>query len=228
MARPKNKDQVILLAAITAFMEKGFADTSIQDIATIAGIGKGTIYDYYQTKDDLFIQALRFQASQVDQLAQDVVANQKSFYDKINSLLDFVLRSETTAHVRMINSFIFNNRVGLNKQTKIEFQELSNSIQNKAINVWRDILIEGVNEGKIRNLDIEFASTCIFNLTSAYNQNMANQDHIQYDQEKEKMLEFILNGIGRQLEASQAINEFKVPEATRNTRIIPHGTSQRR
>ena len=40
-------------AAITLFSEKGFEKTSIEELARAAGIGKGTIYGYFQTKSDI-------------------------------------------------------------------------------------------------------------------------------------------------------------------------------
>ena len=40
-------------AAIKLFSENGFEKTSIEELAREAGIGKGTIYSYFQTKTDI-------------------------------------------------------------------------------------------------------------------------------------------------------------------------------
>lgn len=45
--------KAIMQAAITLFSEKGFEKTSIEELARAAGIGKGTIYGYFQTKSDI-------------------------------------------------------------------------------------------------------------------------------------------------------------------------------
>jgi len=45
--------QAIMQAAIKLFSEKGFEKTSIEELAKAAGIGKGTIYSYFQTKSDI-------------------------------------------------------------------------------------------------------------------------------------------------------------------------------
>lgn len=45
--------QAIMQAAVTLFSEKGFEKTSIEELAKAAGIGKGTIYGYFQTKSDI-------------------------------------------------------------------------------------------------------------------------------------------------------------------------------
>jgi len=49
-----NKRERILAAAKSVFAEKGFAGAAVADIATRADIGKGTVYEYYKSKEDLF------------------------------------------------------------------------------------------------------------------------------------------------------------------------------
>lgn len=50
----EDKRALIIEAAARVFAQKGFFGTVIQDIATEAGIGKGTVYQYVKSKDDLF------------------------------------------------------------------------------------------------------------------------------------------------------------------------------
>lgn len=51
--KKKETRQAIMQAAVTLFSEKGFEKTSIEELAKAAGIGKGTIYGYFQTKSDI-------------------------------------------------------------------------------------------------------------------------------------------------------------------------------
>ena len=44
----------IIESAAKVFAKKGFSGTVVADIATEAGIGKGTVYEYFNSKDDLF------------------------------------------------------------------------------------------------------------------------------------------------------------------------------
>lgn len=50
-----NKKQRILLAAMKAFAEKGYEKATISEIASSAGIGEGTVYEYFKNKDDLLL-----------------------------------------------------------------------------------------------------------------------------------------------------------------------------
>ncbi|MCS7000600.1 MAG: TetR/AcrR family transcriptional regulator [Bacteroidota bacterium] len=49
------KRQQIIAAAIRVFAQRGFHATKIEHIAEAAGIGKGTIYEYFSSKDELFL-----------------------------------------------------------------------------------------------------------------------------------------------------------------------------
>lgn len=48
-------EQTIKDVAKEIFFEKGYADSTVEEIARRAGLGKGTFYYYFKTKDDLFL-----------------------------------------------------------------------------------------------------------------------------------------------------------------------------
>jgi AcrR family transcriptional regulator len=48
------KSEAILRAAARVFAREGFRDATIDGIAAKAGIGKGTVYEYFRSKQDLF------------------------------------------------------------------------------------------------------------------------------------------------------------------------------
>lgn len=52
--RKADKKDRIIQSAAHLFSQRGFARTSIADIALQAGIGKGTVYEYFASKEDLF------------------------------------------------------------------------------------------------------------------------------------------------------------------------------
>ena len=51
--KKKRTKQAIVEAAVTLFNKNGYEKTSIEQIARTAGIGKGTVYGYFQTKRDI-------------------------------------------------------------------------------------------------------------------------------------------------------------------------------
>lgn len=49
----------LLIAARAIFSKKGFHDATIDDVAEAAEVAKGTVYLYYKSKKDLYLEALR-------------------------------------------------------------------------------------------------------------------------------------------------------------------------
>jgi AcrR family transcriptional regulator len=52
--RPEDRPQELVAAALDLFVEKGFAATRLDDVAARAGVSKGTLYLYFDSKEALF------------------------------------------------------------------------------------------------------------------------------------------------------------------------------
>jgi AcrR family transcriptional regulator len=59
----------ILTAAAHCFAAKGFAGTAVADIALKAGIGKGTVYEYFSSKNDLFFAVFEWYSRRIEAAA---------------------------------------------------------------------------------------------------------------------------------------------------------------
>lgn len=57
--RKESRPGEIVAAALAVFAEKGFAAARLDDIATRAGVSKGALYLYFETKQDLFAAVVR-------------------------------------------------------------------------------------------------------------------------------------------------------------------------
>lgn len=53
-----SKKEQIIQSAIEIFCDNGFNATTISAVAKHAGIGKGTIYEYFKSKDELFANCI--------------------------------------------------------------------------------------------------------------------------------------------------------------------------
>ena len=51
----QKKRKEIMDAAISVFSKTGYHRTKIKDVADEAGVGKGTVYEYFDSKEDLFL-----------------------------------------------------------------------------------------------------------------------------------------------------------------------------
>lgn len=57
--RKEARPEEITAAALELFVERGFANTRLEDVASRAGISKGTLYLYFANKEELFKAVVR-------------------------------------------------------------------------------------------------------------------------------------------------------------------------
>lgn len=96
------KQAAILAAALAVFSEKGFAAAKIIDIAKAANVGKGTIYEYHKSKEDLFFALCRWY---VDQMAQNAMVDAQSLGGDAEKRLRILVNSLVNAFYHEIDSF---------------------------------------------------------------------------------------------------------------------------
>ena len=90
--RSINLKQKILETAIEIFSEKGFYNTSSNEISAAAGVSVGSFCSYYKDKKQLFIDVIEYFSQQIDMKIK--IENSTSKIDKeefIRKLLDKIL-----------------------------------------------------------------------------------------------------------------------------------------
>jgi len=89
----KAKLQAILDAALDVFLEKGFAEARLEDVAARAGVAKGTIYLYVPSKQALFEALLQSGiGGPMGEIAQKVLALDGSAEEQLRALFAFLRR----------------------------------------------------------------------------------------------------------------------------------------
>ncbi len=83
-----DKRQAILRAAEEVFVARGYAATTMESVAEMARVAKGSLYNYFQNKQDLFVQVLNEAMVGGEEIADDVVASEASASEKLLQLLD--------------------------------------------------------------------------------------------------------------------------------------------
>ena len=56
----QNKKNIILESAVELFLDKDYYQVKIEEIAENAQVGKGTVYEYFSTKEDLFRESISY------------------------------------------------------------------------------------------------------------------------------------------------------------------------
>ncbi len=72
-AAPLTNRENIFNAALQLFVEKGFHNTTVDEIATLSGVGKGTVYRNFKTKEDLLEQLLTEKTTEIVAIFSDIL-----------------------------------------------------------------------------------------------------------------------------------------------------------
>jgi len=79
----QDKRSQIMQAAEKLFTSRRFHEITLDDVIHEAGVGKGTVYRYFQDKDDLFFQTVMAGFDELCELVQSAAVENKSFPDNL-------------------------------------------------------------------------------------------------------------------------------------------------
>lgn len=84
--RREQKENAILQAALTLFMDAGVHKVSIAEIAAKANVSQVTIYKYFESKDNLTQLVLKFYVDQIWEEQKKQLNSDLPFLDKIKQI----------------------------------------------------------------------------------------------------------------------------------------------
>jgi TetR/AcrR family transcriptional repressor of mexJK operon len=89
VGRSARKHRAIVEAATTAFLDKGYDGTSMDEIAAIAAVSKQTVYKHFADKETLFAEivlATTEQVNQIVRLVTDSLADSQDLAEDLGEL----------------------------------------------------------------------------------------------------------------------------------------------
>jgi len=139
------KDE-IYSAAVEVLMKQGVDGLTMDRVAEVAGIAKGSVYKYFVNKNDL-IRFIHDKTIEPAKLAvQEMLGTSVRAPDKLQRILR--MWSELFAANRGIFDFMFND-----PRTREVLECQKRSGRGEAINDLRVIFEQGIEEGSFREMD---------------------------------------------------------------------------
>jgi len=71
----KDKRTIIIENAIKLFATKGYHSTSIQEIAQACGFAKGTLYNYFESKEDVMLSIMKYYFEKIRLETENIAKN---------------------------------------------------------------------------------------------------------------------------------------------------------
>lgn len=163
----KEKKKMIADVAFDLFLSNGYMTTKIIDIAKKAGIGKGTVYEYFDSKESILLYLIEnCVAVEYAQMMEKIRDCQGNTEEKLR----LYLRQETE-FIKKYGRYIDDmKRQFLQANTDIaeDIMDAVLGIVRMQLTTAMKMVEDGIAEGVFRNINPQFTTSCITSYVSAY------------------------------------------------------------
>lgn len=159
LARQGARDR-LLTAAEARFRRFGYKRTTVEDVATEAGTGKGSVYLHFESKQDIYMAVVEHSLDRFIDSAERVVAQPGSAPDRLGALVE--LTAEHYGHDELLHSSLF----GETDLVEGEVARMAAEHQRQRIRtLLQEVLAAGQAEGSVRtDLDASSVAAVLFEL----------------------------------------------------------------
>lgn len=152
----------LLEAARKVFAEKGFHEATVDEIADVAGVAKGTVYLYYQSKQAIYWAALERGIAALHDEVEAELAGEKTVENKVKAFIAIKIcyfeknRDFFKIYLSEFGS-VFTHPAQLHKRFGDLYLQQARMLEA--------VLREGIKRKAIRNIYPEAAALAISDLT---------------------------------------------------------------
>lgn len=136
-----NKQSALMTAAHDVFVANGYKKTNIADITTKAGMAVGSFYNYFESKEDIFLRVFVEENTRVRQRVVEVIDWQAPAEQLVNDLFSMMLGA--TRRNNILTEWT-NPEIGLRLQQyyRSETGKTDNSFHQFILKVFRERLAD--------------------------------------------------------------------------------------
>jgi AcrR family transcriptional regulator len=146
---PEERPGQIIEAAFRVFGEQGLQRARLEDVAREAGVSKGTIYLYFESKEALFREVVRAKIVSAIEAAERELDNDMSCTD--------TLRVFARHHWEYVTSPVFQTMYRLVNAELGHFPDLAafygREVIDRSLRLVADVLRRGMESGEFRSLE---------------------------------------------------------------------------
>ena len=190
---PEIRRTEIMDAAMILFMEKGYTNTTTQDIVDKVNISRGLLYYHFKNKEDiLYCLVERYSERLLKDIYSIVYDEDKSAIEKIRSFIDITIISSQNITAE---DTVLQKTVEL-KENQYMIDKLSHKLVEKLTVYFEKIINQGIAE---KNFSVKYPTETAEFLMTAY-VFVSNNMSIKYS--KKEPVNNYLNAFKKMLEQS--------------------------
>ncbi len=151
----EEKRREIALSCSTMIYEIGMKNLTVAQVAKTAGIGKGTIYEYFENKEDIIFEIMNIHIEQYHKEFVKSVKELETAKEKIELFFDFVL-NDSEENMRHFNGYkeFLSTVLAEDNPTMKQFNcDKNEFFKGELIKIFED----GITKGELREDSIDLA-----------------------------------------------------------------------
>lgn len=153
-----DRRKLIVEAATKSFSQFGFKATTMEQVAKIANVGKGTIYTFFKTKEELFDEITNSLIKEMKAAAEEAMDSSLTFQENVHRALYRILEYRLD-HQLTIKLFQEEREMGTPA-----VMEVMERMEKAIINYINEKIVIGIEKGEIQQCDPELTSFILLKL----------------------------------------------------------------
>lgn len=141
----------ILEAAEKVFARLGYHETSIHEIARVAEFSVGSIYNFFESKDELYSSILRVRLEEFHQIIKKETAKIKGPLEKLKKIVSIKFNLLEEHRNFFMIFFDFSKGRGLKNRARMD--EYVINLYREYLALVEQLFEQAVGEGKIKEID---------------------------------------------------------------------------
>jgi AcrR family transcriptional regulator len=187
--RKASKKDLILQKAAAMFREKGFAATSMRDLAETVGIEAASLYNHIRSKNEI-LEAICFDVANRFNTNIDIVeASRQSSIARIETLLRFHIRQMIESYEEVYVSD--REWKHLDEPYLSNFQNQRRAYRKK----FASLIEEGIQKNELRNIDAPTAVLIILHAVSGIESWHRSKARINDRELEDNMVMIMIDGL---------------------------------
>jgi TetR/AcrR family transcriptional regulator, cholesterol catabolism regulator len=137
----------IFAASVNLFLEKGFRETSMREIADVSKMGKSTLYDYFKTKDEILLWGVEDELFDLTTAAKEIVRQPLPAILRLRQVMEKHLEFLLERKEFYLKLSFEVQRLAMESQKRIQ------AGRHAYQDMIRQLIEEGIQEGSFRPVD---------------------------------------------------------------------------
>lgn len=178
---------MIMDAATKSFSLFGYKATTMDQVAKLANVGKGTIYTFFKNKEELFHEIVTFIVKEMIVEAEGAIRTERTFIENVHQAL-FQLLKFRSHHQLMIKLIQEEKEMGTHAVS-----EMLQHIENEIISYLKNKLDTAIAKGAIPSTNTELTSFLLLKMYVALVSDWErNHESLSSEQIADIMKKFLL------------------------------------